>query len=177
MTNLVALDLATTTGWARGTVGKGEPESGSVRLVSTGATHNALAAGAIRWLVEFTQNYKPDMIVIEAPVRKDRWRSSTEANDITTGLIFLARGVLYSRGIFDIRVAQVSAVRNFFIGGNPERKLAKIRTIGTCKALGWQPDDDNAADALALWAYQASLIDPLYGVKLSPLFNKRLAVS
>jgi hypothetical protein len=173
--DVLALDLASVTGWARGRVGADDPRSGAIRFGKPGASHAAIAWHALDWLITFTREQPlPDLVVIEAAVRKEQWRSSHAANDITTGLIWTARGVLHGRGVYKIVEVPVQSVRHFFIGGNPHSDEAKHQTVRKCRALCWDPVDDNAADALALWAYQCSRIDPTIGIKLSPLFNKAL---
>ncbi|TAI60697.1 hypothetical protein CWO89_39310 [Bradyrhizobium sp. Leo170] len=75
-----------------------------------------------------------------------------------------------------MREARVSDVRGHFLGTNRhKRKEAKAFTIDACHRLGWAPCDDNAADALALWHYQASLLEPRLAVQTSPLFRRRIA--
>ena len=81
-----------------------------MRLASKGASQAAIAGGAIDWLIEFTKEHATDIdeAVIEAEVRKRQsWKSSTDADDITRGLIFLTRGVLFKRGIYRITMAPV----------------------------------------------------------------------
>jgi hypothetical protein len=175
---VLALDLATETGFAIGRPGD-EPQSGTVRFASKGASHNAIAGGALAWLIAFTKEHPCDLAVIEQEVRKrQHWKSSTESDDITRGLIFMARGVLYERGIYKIELAAVNSVRKFFLGeGNMPREEAKHRTVMRCRAMCWDPADDNAADALAMWAYQCALIDPVQGTAHSPLFNRRRAMA
>jgi hypothetical protein len=171
---VLALDLATEAGWALGRPGDDEPLSGTVRFAKKGASHNAISGNAIDWLIGFTTEHAVDEAVIEQEVYKQQWKSSTESNAITHGLIWSARGVLFLRGIYKIEMAPVNSVRKFFLGdGNLPREEAKYRTIQRCRALCWNPADDNAADALAAWAWRCAIIDPAAGVKLSPLFDKR----
>ena len=50
---------------------------------------------------------------------------------------------------------------------------AKLKTIMACRRLGWSPCDDNAADALALWHYQATVFEPLLSLQTHPLFRRQ----
>ena len=172
---VLALDLATVTGWALGRPGDDKPRSGTVRFASKGASQDAIAAGALRWLIAFTKDNPFDQLVIEQEVRKkESWKSSTDADDITRGLIFLARAVAFERGVYRPTFAPVNTVRKFFLGdGSLERDIAKSRTVERCRLLGWAPEDDNAADALAIWAWRCAMIDPTVGTTMSPLFDKR----
>jgi hypothetical protein len=47
---------------------------------------------------------------------------------------------------------------------------AKRETIGRCRALGIHVEDDNQADAIALWLFQCAQIRPQLGLRTSPLF-------
>jgi hypothetical protein len=176
---VLALDLATQSGWALGRPGDDAPRSGTVRFASEGASHNAIAGGALRWLISFTKEHPCDEAVIEQAVHKrQQWKSSTASDDITGGLIFVARAVLYERGVYRITTAPVNSVRKFFLGqGDMPRDEAKHRTVMRCRAMGWDPENDDAADALACWAWRCSHIDPAFGIALSPLFNKRRAMA
>jgi Holliday junction resolvasome RuvABC endonuclease subunit len=174
---VLALDLATETGWALGRPGDLKPDSGTVRFASKGASHAAISGGALEWMIEFSKERACDEVVIEQEVRKKKtWESSTDADDITRGLIFMARGVLFKRGVYRLTMAPVNTVRKFFLGdGSLEREQAKHRTVQRCTALGWEPADDNAADALAIWAWRCAMIDPLQGTNLTPLFGREQA--
>jgi hypothetical protein len=174
---VLALDLATESGWALGRPGDDEPMSGTVRFAKKGASHNAISGNAIEWLINFTKEHAIDEAVIEQEVRKSQhWKSSTDSDDVTRGLIWNARGVLFLRGIYKIEMAPVNTVRKFFLGdGNMPREEAKYRTVQRCRALCWNPADDNAADALAAWAWRCAMIDPTSGISMSPLFDKRRA--
>jgi Holliday junction resolvasome RuvABC endonuclease subunit len=171
---VLALDLATQSGWALGRPGDDRPQSGTVRLAGKGASQDAIFGGALRWLIPFTKDYEFDQLVIEQAVRKQQWKSSTDADDITRGLIAIARGVVFERGIYRPTFAPVNSVRQFFLGdGRLERDEAKHRTMQRCAALGWDVADDNEADALAIWAWRCAIIDPTAGIAMSPLFDKR----
>ena len=88
------------------------------------------------------------------------------------GMCAVVEELLYTLGNYDVREAEVHKVRRHFIGCNPKRDIAKQRTIAACHRLGWHPVDDNAADALALWHYQASILEPKLALQTSPLFRR-----
>jgi hypothetical protein len=87
------------------------------------------------------------------------------------------RAVSHLRGVYDIREAGVGQVRNHFIGySNLKRDDAKAHVVSRCRQLGWMAstnNDNNAADALALWSFAVAEIDPQWGLQLSPLFNHK----
>jgi crossover junction endodeoxyribonuclease RuvC len=175
---IFALDLASRTGWAIGDPSDARPASGSVRFATPGASLGAIYACCRQWLSDFvTADPEIRLIVFEAPMAPQHMAGYTTAHivRILIGLCAVVEELAYARGL-DVREAKVSDVREHFIGSNRiKRKEAKAATIDTCHRLGWAPADDNAADALALWHYQASIFDPKLAVQTSPLFRRRIA--
>jgi len=158
---ILALDLAARTGWALGRPGD-MPASGSVRFAKEGASMAAVLSGCRRWLGEFLDGHPTiQLVVFEAPLLPAFKKGKTTIVTIRQlmGLCGTVEELLYSRGTYDIREARVSDIRIHFLGSNKhKREKAKELTIMRCRHLGWHPDDDNAADALALWDYQSSLL-------------------
>ena len=171
--DILALDLATVSGWAEGPAG-GPVRSGSVRFAPAGSTHGEIALGAIRWFSDRLTVSKPSLIVYEA-VNVQHMAGKTNLNTIRVlcGLPFLLEGVAQGFGIYDIREAKTADVRKFFIGSNPQRKEAKQATIDRCRMLGHDPVDDNAADAFSLHFYMAGLLNPRLAMVSTPLFGGR----
>jgi hypothetical protein len=180
MTLVLALDLASVTGWALGRVGDDMPRCGSLRFARKSASEWAIAAGALDWLIKFTAEHRPDVLAMEdtLPSTFVRGRTNKRTNDILGGLVFLSGAVLYKRGCFKINRHSVSNVRSHFIDMNAcAREEAKLYTIRKCRSLGWlDAADDDAADALALWSYQCSLMDPRQAIRVSPLWQKGVAL-
>jgi crossover junction endodeoxyribonuclease RuvC len=175
---ILALDLASRTGWACGNCSDAVPRSGSVRFARDGASMGALFAGCRQWLSDFLAA-EPDikLIVFEAPMDPMMFAGARrpETARQLIGLCAIVEECTYGCG-YDVREARVSDVRVHFLGTNRiKRKEAKAATIEACHRLGWAPTDDNAADALALWHYQASILDPQLAMQTSPLFRRRAA--
>jgi hypothetical protein len=173
---ILALDLASRTGWACGHVSDAMPRSGSVRFAREGASLGAIYSGCRQWLSDFVAA-EPDvrLIVFEAPMAPGHMAGFTTAHIIRVliGLCAVVEEFGHSHR-FDMREARVFDVREHFLGSNRiKRKEAKSLTIEACNQLGWAPCDDNAADALALWHYQASILNPKLAVQTSPLFRRR----
>jgi hypothetical protein len=171
---IVALDLATRTGFAFGPPGAERPTSGSVRFASPGASHEAIFAGALSWATDQFRDLRPAVIVWEAPLPASFKRGSTNADTTTLlfGLPAIVGAVAHLLAIYDVRKAKASDVRHHFIGCNPRRERAKALTISQCRRLGWAPSDDNEADALAIWSYMTAIIDPLSAIRPAPLFAR-----
>ena len=183
MTLILALDIATRTGFARGRVGE-LPVSGSINFGRDGSSRNrtdaAIFAAALRWLSQELQpEPRPDLVIMEAMLPPDAARGSTQraVRDRLAGLQGIVKGVSHLRGIGEIAEATVGNIRGHFIGDRSlKRAKAKSTVMERCRALGWECADDNAGDALALWSYACALIDPTWALQVSPLFNRKLRV-
>jgi len=169
---ILALDLATVTGWAFGSPGE-MPQSGIVRFGRPNPSHGEIAADAIAWIIEFLSEMKPVQIVFEQPLPPNFTGGHTtlKTGMVTMGLPFLLQGIAYKFGIFNVEGVRVSDVRSFFIGENMKSEEAKRLTFERCQKLGFAPKDDNQSDALALWCYQCAKIKPELAHRLTPLFG------
>jgi hypothetical protein len=178
--NILALDLATVTGFARGDVARPMPApiAGSIRFAKANASDNAVFAHCMNWISELLEPQpRPDLIAIEAmlpPLAK--FGSTTgEVRDRLAGLHGIVRAVAHLRGIDRIEAYRVGDIRAHFIGERSlKRDAAKRAVMYRCAQLGWQASDDDAGDALALWSHAAAQIDPNHALTLSPMFNKLL---
>ena len=157
---ILALDLARVAGFACGRPGE-TPVHGSVMFAKDGASMAAVLHGCRSWLRSYLiANPQIQLIVFEAPLLASFKRGKT--TNATTrqliGLCAVVEELLYSLTGYDVREAMVVRVRSHFIGSNPKRARAKAMTVAMCRMRGWDPEDDNAADALALWDYQCSFV-------------------
>jgi hypothetical protein len=179
MTTVLALDVATITGYARGVVG-GRPIAGSVRFGTREASEGEVFSQAIGWMSKVLEMQpRPDVIVVEAmlPPGAKVGQTNSSTRDRLAGLHAIVRGVAHIRGISEIACYSVADIRQHFIGERSlKRAQAKAAIVLRCEMLGWQAVDNNAADALAAWSYACSIIDPTQALKVSPLFNKQLRV-
>jgi hypothetical protein len=169
---ILALDLAARTGWAIGRVGDRDPLSGSLRFAKPGASLGMVFSTCRAWVRDLVLLHQPDVIVFESPMTPSHMSGRTNATTIRL-LVGLAAVVEEATFGCDVREAKVIDVRRHFIGGNPKRVEAKLKTIMACRRLGWSPCDDNAADALALWHYQATVFEPLLSLQTHPLFRRQ----
>ena len=177
MTDILALDLATFSGWARGHVGN-SPTFGSYRFGKVKASNNAVFGHAIGWCIEtLDPQPRPDIVMIEnmLPPAAKVGNTSADVRDRLCGLQAIARGVCFRLGIYEVQGADVNDVRGHFLGTRKlHRDEAKQATLTKCRALGWQATNTDEADALALWHYACCLIDPELALQVSPMFNKQL---
>jgi hypothetical protein len=158
---ILALDLASTSGWALGTLDDKWPRSGSIQWAKDGASMARIFSECRVQLRDFLSMHPEiKVVVFESPLLPMFKNKNTnfQTTRILIGLCAVVEELLYSIGSYDIREARVADVRNYFLGSNKHRReIAKAKTVQMCKSLGWEPCDDNAADALALWDYQRSL--------------------
>ena len=177
MKNVLALDIATVSGWARGRVGE-IPRTGSKRLGKREDSAAKVFGTALAWFTEmFTAEPRPDLVILEAMLPPEAARGHTTAGTYArlAGLHALALGLAHQHRIPEIAEATVADVRHHFIGERSFRRdRAKAAVMDRCQRLGWEVTSLDAADAAALWSYAASLIDPQQAMKLVPLFDKNL---
>lgn len=147
----LALDMATRFGWAAGDL-RGQPTFGSVNLGEAGSKHGARFFQALIEVQRLVNEHRPKLIMIEAAIPAGPKGSAARAQ-LAMGYRAQVHLVAFRAGI-RIDEAHIATVRSHFVGKlSKGRKNAKAKTIEQCIDLGWNVDDDNQADALALWAY------------------------
>jgi hypothetical protein len=177
MTLILALDVATVTGFACGRIGE-IPVAGSIRFGKHGVRDHVVFGEAINWM-HATLHEPPDLLIIESMLPPDAMRNATSraVRDRLAGLHGIVKGIAHLRGVGEIAEASVGDIRAHFIGDRRLRRPdAKRYVMQRCKDLGWPCPDDNAGDALALWSYACALIDPRWALQVSPLFNRQLRI-
>lgn len=172
---LLALDNASKLGFAIGDTA-GLPEHGSYALGGEGP--GARAASFHHWLLGMLKAHAPDAVTYEQPILI---KTDTPGRLILSfGFAWHTEFVCAAKGI-PCRGYALHSIRKFFIGTSTapkeitgkdaRRKWIKARVIEACRARSWDPKDDNAADALALWAYAGALND--WRRDAGPLFQER----
>ena len=163
--SILALDLASVTGWALGVPGE-QPLHGSIRFAGVGASHEAIFAKAYCWMRGMCFEHAPGIVIWEAPMPTSfsRGRTTSDVTTILHGLPAVIGAAAYLCRVFDIRKAETRDVRLHFIGCNPKRARAKPLVMRQCRAMGWEVQDDNEADALAVWHFMCSILEPKLAV-------------
>lgn len=172
--SILSLDVAKRMGWAHGRPGEA-PRSGSVRFVeekrerqlSPCTARTLYYRGLRQWLADFLTVNDADIVVYETPIAgMIRGNTNGDTIRLLIGLTEHIEEMLPGFNGIDLREAGASEVRKYFIGtGRPPKGTAKKMVMERCKALGWPYADDNAADALALWAYQAWCADRSFDLR------------
>lgn len=108
--------------------------------------------------------------VMEAPLMlNDRSAHTAMALIQLTGAV---RTAAAKAGCINTLVA-VSTVRKHFVQrGNMKSVEAKRAVMDRCRLLGWQVEDDNAADSAAVWSWGMSTFFPRWSPKSTPLFGR-----
>lgn len=150
---ILALDIATITGWAIGPINATAPLNGSHRIAAPGADIAYTLVKFERWLLDFLTVKTPSLVVFEAPVPRSAAHGFQTARKLL-GLIAVCELVCFRSGI-QCREAAIQTVRKHFCGNGRADKEA---VQAMCAARGWAFADDNAADALALWSYSAETL-------------------
>ena len=178
---VLALDLAGVTGVAVGTPG-GQPTAWSVDLGKS-KSEDFRFSQALVLTHKLIEQHKPDLIAIEAPV------GGPKTSHFLVGLVACVRGCAFNRKV-KVEPFNIAAIRRHFVGGHvtsasykhleSKHRKAAARSAGKnlvmqkCRLLGWKAEDDNAADACALWdaacsqlsrSHQISTVGGLFGGK------------
>ena len=171
---VLALDLATTTGWAYGCPGS-NPQCGHIRFTKPGSSRAHTYRAFRTWLDETWGQREeiPDLIAYESPAVPSIMGGKTNI-DTTRMLVGLAEHVEeWAYGKAELREATTSQVRCHFLGQNFKAKIAKPMTLERCIDFGWDCDTTDESDAAALWDYTCCWLNPQMAHRTTPLFRTR----
>jgi hypothetical protein len=156
---VLAFDLATKTGIAFGRVG-GKPSTASVYLGKNDAER---WAKAISYCASMIESVSPDLVIVESAV------GGAKASAFLIGLVACVTGEATRRGV-PVKSYFPATVRKHFLGKaltardfpskstTAARAAVKAAVVNKCRQLGWDVQDDNAADAAALWDFACSQV-------------------
>ncbi len=145
--NVLALDLASTTGWCMGPLGA-RPRHGAITL--RGVEHVHRQAALRDWIEDQEKIGAPfTAIVVEAAIIGAF--SSQEAERLTIALHGMVELWAYDAEVPFVAIA-AGTVRKAILGrGTFPRGQAKPEVMRWCRAAGFEPRTDDAADAILLW--------------------------
>lgn len=164
---ILALDLATVTGWAvgdlvppaptplEGACGAGAPSqsSGSERL---GTKYNTVGEKVLafgRWLDDMLAVHQPNAVIVEAALPHSASRNA-ESAALATALFDTVKKTCDRRRLF-WRTVHIGKLKKHATGTGHAKKPEMIKAA---RARGWNPKDDNEADALWLLDYARALM-------------------
>ena len=169
---VLALDLATTTGWAFGAPGS-IPQFGHLRFSKPGSARPVTYRAFRTWLEDRwnVRDHQPDLVVYESPAVPSIMAGKTNIDTIKL-LVGLAEHLEeWCHKKVELREARVADVRVHFIGQNMKSAYAKQKTLEQCVMLGWKVETADEADACALWDFQCAWLNPRLAAHSTPLFH------
>lgn len=158
---ILALDLATATGWAALTALDAEPDFGTFRVAGRGVSIGAFGVSYREWLGGMIDLIQPQLIGFEAPFVSAGVANADTARKLM-GLAWETEVVCEERRRGDARFrhlrvveANNSTIRKWMTGHGRYGSSAegKRQMILACQQRGWRPANDNEADALGQLAY------------------------
>ena len=161
------LDLATTLGWAEGEPGE-RAVCGTQRLGRPKATAGEIMSNYMDFIVPRIQSFRPGLIVFESPFIPKQLNANTTR--VLWGLGAHTEMVAHRFGI-QCREANLNTIRKAVLGFVPRGDGVKETVISHVRTLGYDPADDNAADALLGWIYACSIKAPKASIAATPLFS------
>jgi len=180
MTVVLAIDGAATAGFALGATGS-EPRFRSRSFTGRNASGEVVARFA-RFLRGTIERQQPDVLAYEAPYFPMGFRKGPPANAKTLrrllGLAEITDAIAWE---YRLRCYQATAgeVCSYLTGksnwGGREGK--KAATIAAARRWGWDVEDDNQADACAVWAYAESVLDPIAAARRRARLGLELALN
>lgn len=157
---LIALDIATTTGWAHGRIPvlatteleraaqkPPQPTSGVIRIQSVQGLGHFLSEFEEKLCVILDQ-YHPAGGIIEAPILPQACNFDTSCKLMSMAGLALLQ--FSRRGIVTLKNAQPSSVKKHFTGSG---KAPKGGIMDECDHRGWTYATNDEADALAIWDF------------------------
>lgn len=151
---ILALDLATATGWACGAPGD-NPRFGTKRMPQTGDEIGRFLVHFEDWLNDFLTVESPRLVVFEAPILR-RGPSNPVVARKLMGLANCTETICYRRDII-CRQAHLATVKKSFAGSG---RADKAEMILAARRWGWDVENDNEADALGLWVEAVKHVAP-----------------
>lgn len=170
MPTLLALDLATRTGFALAPVptaplptfleavsGVPVPEvkSGTVRFGHEGCSLGVFMHAARRWLDKLIKESKISDVVFEAPILPPKTQIGTLRK--LYGLTGAVEELCVEHHLAVYEANNPTVYKHFGTGGKTKADR-KVNAMAACTRYGWPPATDDEADALMLWHYGASIL-------------------
>jgi len=168
---LTALDIATSTGVCIGEVGK-RPLLETWNLRDGGLSRPQRLRCLMEALFKHMSTFGAHTVVYEAPVPLS-FMMKMGASEDTIAMLRGAIGVVEAVCSPNVEALPAPKARHSVLGWyvNKSGKNTKRMVVAGVRALGFDPQDDNQADAYVLWAYKSALLNPRLAVNYTPLFR------
>jgi hypothetical protein len=148
---ILALDLASTTGWAHGAAGE-QPSYGSLRFAPAGAERAAYFRGLREWLGNFICEHPVKIVVFETPIPASFLKGHTNMNTLMLlyGLANHVEEFFYQWSGMSVFEADLADIRRHFLGGGRPYKRADAKAvIQKCRTLNLWPERRGRRDCFA----------------------------
>lgn len=165
---ILAMDIASNTGVCFG--GACEvPHTWSVDF-GKGLSDGRRFANALKFTRDCIEKYQPDHLAVECAI------GGKTTSHFLVGAFSCVVGQAHLMGVPVLRF-QVASIRKHFLGKHlrsvdypglsKQRARAEIKqaVIRRCISLGWKVEDDDAADAAALWDYACATLNAEHQMK------------
>lgn len=155
---ILCLDLASTTGWAYVSAPDQRPVYGSFHIPAKFYSRPEIYLRFMKHINDLLTLHKPKTVGIEAPI-------IARLGDINgprklLGFTAFAESLAWRHGVRDIQDMHIQTVKKYWTG---TAHAKKEDMMFEAKRRGFNPKDDNEADALALLHVMASKV---WGVEL-----------
>ena len=157
---LLSLDIATKCGYCYGRLDE-RPEFGSTLYgVPKGSPSGAVFAGALEWSMEIFGAENIHEAVFEETLDPRHLKQTTKSTMLRLmGLPAVIESVAYLHHVYKFSPINAGKVRFWLLGKRVKKAEAKLLILEAVKALGYDcGDDDDAADAVAIWHYKRHLM-------------------
>lgn len=163
---VVGLDIATVTGVCLGSPGQA-PVFWTENL-GKARSHDERFSNVLRLAHKLIKEHEVGAIGIEAPIIVPN-RDRKSNNELLMGLIACVRGWAATKGI-PCQTFEIASIDKHFLGhrikGRAERKAANL---ARCRLLGWSPQNEDEADAGAVFDMTCSIHSHAHAVMTTPL--------
>ena len=174
---ILALDLAINTGVAFGS-SDGAPRAFTVNLGKP--PNGRRLSNALRMAQELIVQNEPDLVIAEASI------GGAKASPFLAKIVGCVEGVCWNRSV-RCELVTSPTVRKHFLGkhltvrhfphlqAKDAKAAIKARVVQRCAHVGWVVDNDDEADALAIWDYACAHYAPRYQAKPSGQLFKEVS--
>jgi len=169
---IAAFDVATACGCADGVAGAGKPRFWTWYLSDAGEGRPRRLAYLRRFCDAYFAEQKVDEVVYELPMgigtiarmmAAGKFKTSDEVLMTLRGAIGVLECCAAHAGVPIVRGIEIKDARKHLLGRATFKDgKAKEMTIRGCRSLGWEVENDNEADAGALWSLAVGQSNPLY---------------
>lgn len=162
---VIGIDAATRVG-----IAIGEPGAAPVAWTEKlGEGYQPRLGAALRLTARLIEEHRPGLIAIENSVNVGRF-ASRDTDNILKGILGCIVGCAYTRSV-PVHLIEIATLDKHFVGARQKGRDARKRAyMQRARLLGWQPPDQDACDAMAVWDYACSLTSRAHSISTTPIF-------